>query len=146
MQYFEHNIVHMYMSNHTSCLTLVCNLYVYSYIHFHVHFTCRHQPCDTNVNAALHFFICLIGKLTNIYNHYIDVLKMSITVLLFTLSNAKQIGTLEEGRILDTLGKCEQALKEWVVKGDVIGGSFFGGGRKDTLELRVTLRKLFLNI
>ena len=98
------------------------------------------------MNAALRFFICLTGKLTNAYSPYIDVLKMSITVLLFTLSKVKQIGTLEEGHISDTLGKCEQALKDWVVKADVIGGSFFGGGRRGPLELQVILKKLFLNV
>ena len=66
--------------------------------------------------------------------YYLNVLKMSITVLLFALTKVKP---LERNGIFQ---RCEQTLKDWVAKTEVIGGSGFGASlaQKGDRELKVS--------
>lgn len=91
------------------------------------------------MDTALLLFIHLIPKLKN-YSASLDLLKMSLTVLLFSLAKVKPYVTqkkVEERKITDTLGICQQHLQQWVIKEDIIGGSFFGGSHKGGAELEV---------
>ena len=68
---------------------------------------------------------------------------MSLTVLLFSLAKVKPYVTqmkVEEKKISDTFGICQLHLRQWVIKEDIIGGSFFGGGRNGGAELKVHTR------
>ena len=72
----------------------------------------------------------LFAKLNKSYQQYVQLLKMSITILLFSLANMKQLlvqQKVEESKISETLAHCKKLLKEWIVQREVIGGSFFGG-------------------
>ena len=63
-------------------------------------------------------------------DRYVNLLKVSITVLLFALAKVKPLVTqnkVEKGKITDTFGRCQTAMKDWLANSDVIGGSFFGG-------------------
>ena len=61
---------------------------------------------------------------------------MVMTVLLFSLVKFThgKMGKCEVDKIFSV---CEQCLHDWVVKGSVIGGSFFGGSKKGREELKV---------
>ena len=110
---------------------LNCNI-AYCFIHIH--------RCLPAVTAALHLVTRLFGVLTKSYDHYVNVLIMSVSVVLFSLAKVKPLVAqrrLEEGEISEVFARCEQILKDWVVKSDVIGGSNFGGYRKGSEELEV---------
>ena len=70
-------------------------------------------------------FSSLVPKCTAYYNRdrHLDVIKVSITVLLYGLSKLKP--PAREDKFIDVFSECEKALKDVAVK--VIGGSFFGG-------------------
>lgn len=106
------------------------------YVYIHV-YTCRCQPCVACVDAALLLFTHLIQELKY---RGIDVLKILLTVLLFSLAKVKSYVTqnkVQETKIRDTLGICQKKLQQWVIKEHIIGGSFFGGTRKGDAELQV---------
>ena len=82
-----------------------------------------------SVNAALLLFTRLTAKL-KIYNeHYFDVLLMSMTIILLSLSNLDQ--SLPDAKnkvnVEEELDKAAQSLELWVVHENVIGGPLFGG-------------------
>ena len=110
----------------TACMTLLqfkSDIYIYTY-------TYRFQLCVATMNAALRLFLCVIGRLTRTADYVIDVLKASIALLLFALEKVNPFVTqnrLEKRKITDIFKNCEQALREWVAKPEVIGASFFGG-------------------
>lgn len=104
------------------------------------HILCRCQVCVATMDAALHLFLNFIKKLARNFGHYIDVLKMIISVLLFALTKVKVYVTqrkVGEEKITNALGKCGAALKDWVINVNVIGGSSFGGNRKGDSEVKV---------
>ena len=71
----------------------------------------------------------------------INVLKISLTVILFCLAKIMPLVAqrkYEEHQITEYFKKCEQTLKDWVVKPAVIGGSSFGSSSKGPkTELKV---------
>ena len=95
-----------------------------------------HMPCASNViitsthsymnrlvsvatvDGALLLFLSLVEMCTD---RFLDLLKMSMTLLLLTLSKLKS----GEHKVITAFGKCEQALNTMAVK--LIGGPFFGG-------------------
>lgn len=103
-------------------------------------FLCRYQLCVAIMDAALHLFLNFIKKLARNFGHFIDVLKMTVSVLLFALAKVKvyvaqrKVG---EEKITNALGMCQVALKDWVINGNVIGGSIFGGNKRGDSEVKV---------
>ena len=92
------------------------------------------------MDAALHLFLNFIKKLARNFGHFIDVLKMALSVLLFSLAKVKVYVAqrkVEEERITNALGMCQAALKDWVINVNVIGGSIFGGNKKGDIEVKV---------
>ena len=87
----------------------------------------RFRPCVATVDAALFFLLYVVGKLAGLSNDYVNLLKMSITVLLIALAKLRPFVTQSKSKITETYGKCESALMTWIANISVIGGSFFGG-------------------
>ena len=71
--------------------------------------------------------LSVVGKLAGLSNDYVNLLKMSITVLLIALAKLTPFVTQSKSKIIETYGKCESALMAWIANTSVIGGSFFGG-------------------
>lgn len=82
------------------------------------------------MNAAKGVVKQLFSVLTERGDHHLEVLKMSVSVLLYSLcklNNLVDQNKLESRVIIDAFGMCEVALQDWVKQPNVIGGSFFGG-------------------
>lgn len=79
--------------------------------------------CIWTMNDAKYLVKLLLSQLNKDNNH-IDIIKLSISLLLYTLSKMETL--IAQNMINDTLGMCEVALLDWVKHGDVIGGRFFG--------------------
>jgi hypothetical protein len=102
------------------------------------------EECTTSFDGALILVMSLFRKQTNIhhYIHYLDVLKMAIRALLISLGKVKPLviqKKLEESKIFEVFGRCQQSLHDWIVRRDVIGGSSFGGGgaKKGPQEIKL---------
>ena len=87
----------------------------------------RFRPCVATVDAALLLLLSVVGKLAGFSDDYVNLLKMSITVLLFALAKLTPFVTQSKSKITETYGKCESALMAWIANISVIGGLFFGG-------------------
>ena len=75
-----------------------------------------------------------VGMLKNLFpkslQHHLEVLKASVSVLLYTLCKIDILvdqNVLESGEITDAFGMCQVDLRDWVKQNGVIGGAFFGG-------------------
>ena len=112
-----------YVTLHTVYTHTVCMLYI----------ICR---CEATANASLNLMTFLFTKLKKVYKRYVKVLKMSISVVLFTLVKLNQRQVAKD-KVSEAFRLCEQSLREWIVLGDVVGGSFFGGTSKAKTEIEV---------
>ena len=82
------------------------------------------------MNAAMYLVGCLFSKLTSKVDHHLDILKMSITTLLYALCHLKYLACEMKTNITmitDVFQKCQLVLQTWVQDVNVIGGYFFGG-------------------
>ena len=81
------------------------------------------------MSAVQCLVVNLFGVLTEIrYSHFIDVLKMSLTVFLFCMAKVRPLVAqrkLEEDKITEAFGRCEQMMKDWIVHkcGSALGAS-----------------------
>ncbi|CAI8017474.1 hypothetical protein GBAR_LOCUS10602 [Geodia barretti] len=81
-----------------------------------------------------HLFSNLPGKL----DFQLDVLKWSITILLYSLCHVEDLIANQEVVEVEVIGQafqwCQLSLKSWIESTNVIGGSVFGGksGRNST--------------
>ena len=107
------------------------------------------------VTAALLLYRELTAKLKSRTPHHVDVLKASISLILFSVALLK---VLFSGEVADEIVVAFASLKDtlwnWIVHPDVIGGSVFGGAlpsnlssmgkwmRKEELELWQSLLTL----
>ena len=81
-----------------------------------------------SLNAALLLFARLTAKLTNYTQQFLEVLMLSLTIMLFSLSKFDQSAPDENKDVVkDVLEKATLMLKDWITNKDVIGGSLFGG-------------------
>lgn len=81
-----------------------------------------------SLNAALLLFARLTAKLTHYNQHFLEVLMLSLTIMLFSLSKFDQSSPDENKDIVkNVLNKAIVVLKDWITNQDVIGGSLFGG-------------------
>ena len=80
------------------------------------------------VTAALLLYRELTAKLKSRTPHHVDVLKASISLILFSVALLK---VLFSGEVADEIVVAFASLKDtlwnWIVHPDVIGGSVFGG-------------------
>ena len=86
------------------------------------------------MNEAKHLVKVLFSKLT-IIEHQVEVIKMSITLLLYALCKMDCLGTQSESDILDIFGMCEVALEGWIKRREVMGGRYFGYKTQDRMTL-----------
>jgi hypothetical protein len=82
---------------------------------------------DAAVGLVWHLFSNLPGKL----DFQLDVLKLSITVLLYSLCHVEDLIANQEVVEVKVIGEafqwCQLSLKRWIESTNVIGGSVFGG-------------------
>ena len=98
----------------------------------YTHTVCMLYRCEATANASLNLMTFLFTKLKKHYIHYVKVLKMSISVVLFTLVKLNQRQVAMD-KVSEAFRRCEQSLREWIV----VGGSFFGGASKAKTEIEV---------
>lgn len=112
--------------------------YSCTYIHFKITtFVFRPPPIVASVDAALLLFTRLSAKLTEYFEHYLEVLVMSMTIILSSLSKySLSLPDANNDKIKETLDKTGETLREWIINKDVIGGSLFGGSVKDGYPMR----------
>ena len=79
------------------------------------------------VEVSLKLFLFFAKKLTSHSDHFLNLLKASVSVFLFSLSNVKAFGKLDETEISERSTLCQEALSDWIANKGVIGGSLFGG-------------------
>ena len=89
------------------------------------------------MNAAVMLYRCLSNKLKTCATHCVDVLKTSISLILFAVAQLKAFCPSDERHQKDEA--IEQAfsflngiLSGWIVDRAVIGGSLFGGSLSAT--------------
>lgn len=87
------------------------------------------QHCISMVTATLMLYRQLTVVLRSCTPHYVDVLKASISLILFAVAQLKTLCPNEEADkiIKEAFARMKGTLGEWVVDREVIGGSFFGG-------------------
>ena len=85
---------------------------------------CRTSYTTATVNAAIALVKHLFSNLTTRLDFQVNILKLSVTILLYSLCleemNVEAIAT-------EYLNKYQSSLQDWVNNASVIGGSFFGG-------------------
>lgn len=97
----------------------------------------RPQPIVASVDASLLLFTRLTAKLTEYNEHYLDILLMSLTIILSSLSKYVQsVLDADKSKVKEVMDKTAQTLRKWIIKKDVIGGSLFGGSIKDGHPMR----------
>lgn len=82
------------------------------------------------VCAAINFVWHLFSNLTGRLPFQVDLLKLSITILFYSLYPVENLISkheVEDIILSDTFQQCQLALQEWVANVNVIGGSLFGG-------------------
>lgn len=102
----------------------------------------RPQAIVATVDAALLLFVRLTAKLTKDNEHNFEVLMMSLTIVLLSLSKFEQNShaNKDTNKVMEVLEMAAHAFMEWIVHKDVIGGSQFGGKAADYLcELQVCM-------
>ena len=86
----------------------------------------RKEDCVATVNAAIFLMKRLFSEL-NVQEFQIEVLKLAVTVLLYSLCKMDILvarNELDETQLTNAFGVCELALQEWVKRS--IGGIYFG--------------------
>ena len=77
------------------------------------------------VKASRLLYNLLSAKLKGSYDHYVDVLKDSISLMLFSIA---QLNSSEERIIVKAaFDGLDATLWKWITDPTVIGGSWFGG-------------------
>ena len=97
----------------------------------------RKQHCVATVNAAKLLMKSLFFEL-NIQEYQINVLKLVITVLLYSLCKMDILvarSELDEKGSTEALGVCELALQEWLKREHVVGGIYFGKSVQNPTKL-----------
>ena len=80
------------------------------------------------VHAALLLYRKLTVMLKSCIPHYVDVLKASISLILFAVAQLKICPSDEKDEIIkEAFARLKGTLWEWIVDSKVIGGSVFGG-------------------
>ena len=82
------------------------------------------------VYAAINFVWHLFSNLTGRVPFQVDLLKLSITILFYSLYPVENLiakHEVEDIILSDTFQQCQLALQKWVANVNVIGGSLFGG-------------------
>ena len=78
----------------------------------------------------VHAALLLYGKLTVMLKsctpHYVDVLKASISLILFAVAQLKALCPSDEN-VKRAFASLKGTLWNWIVNREVIGGSVFGG-------------------
>ena len=106
------------------------------------------------MNAALLLYQRLTVMLKSCTQHYVEVLKTSISLILFAVAQLKMCPSDEKDKIIKVaFARLKGILWEWIVDRKVIGGSMFGGslpshyfsgGWKAKEELEVMLNACFI--
>lgn len=80
------------------------------------------------VKASLLLYNLLSAKLSRSYDYYVDLLKDSISLMLFSIAQLNSISPPDEkdDTIQRTFDGLQTTLWKWIVHPDVIGGSVFG--------------------
>ena len=100
-------------------------------IHFNIA-TFIIRPIVASVDASLLLFTRLSAKLTSYKENYLNVLMMSLTIILLSLSKyVMSVPDADKDKVKEVLEKAAETLKEWIIHRDVIGGSIFGGSVND---------------
>ena len=109
----------------------------------------RLKIATSMVKASLLLYNLLSAKLSRNYDYYVDLLKDSISLMLFSIAQLNFICPPDERKekddtIQSTFDGLQTTLWKWIVHSDVIGGSVFGGGRiftnsKREEELKVVI-------
>jgi len=84
------------------------------------------------VNASQLLYNLLSAKLKRPYDYYVDVLKDSISLMLFSIAQLNSVCPSEERSERDDIVKAafdglQTTVGRWIADSDVIGGSLFGG-------------------
>ena len=80
------------------------------------------------INAALLLYRRLTIRLKSRSPHYVEVLKASISLILFAVAQLKIYPSDEKEEIVEeSLARLKGILWEWIVEREVIGGFMFGG-------------------
>ena len=122
------------------CLVFMCLItHVYGPLNINVciyHY--RKEDCVATVNAAILLIKRLFSEL-NVQEFELEVLKLALTVLLYSLCKMDILvsrNELNETQLTDVFGVCELALQEWVKRSKVVGGIYFGkSAQKATILL-----------
>ena len=96
------------------------------------------------INAAILLFTRRFSQMTVKQEHYVMILKYFIRMFISALCVVQNIviqSQLDESAITDAFKKWESSLKNWIVHPNVVGGSFFGGSKKTTKELEVSMHR-----
>ena len=83
-------------------------------------------------------------KLINASNNAITLIKSIISLVLYIVHKTRMLEDQNENctsLVKNIKGKVKMMLKEWIVLGDVIGGSFFGFSVKYSGSIPIELRK-----
>lgn len=82
----------------------------------------------STVNAALLLYRRLTTILKSCSQHYVAVLKASLSLILFAVAQLKICPSEEKDEIIkEAFARLKGILWEWIVDRKVIGGSVFGG-------------------
>ena len=80
------------------------------------------------VNAALLLYRRLTIMLNGRFQHYVEVLKASLSLILFAVAHLKICPNEEKDEISkEAFARLKGILWDWIVDRKVIGGSVFGG-------------------
>ena len=81
------------------------------------------------VKASQLLYDLFSAKLKRPLNHYVDVLKDSISLILFSIAHLNPVCPSEErsGIAKTAFNMLQTTLWKWITDPDVIGGSLFGG-------------------
>ena len=88
----------------------------------------RLKSTTSMVKASLLLYNLLSAKLSRNYDYYVDLLKDSISLMLFSIAQLNSISPPDEkdDTIQRTFDGLQTTLWKWIVHPDVIGGSVFG--------------------
>ena len=82
----------------------------------------------STMNVALLLYQRLTIMLKSCTPHYVEVLKTSISLILFAVAQLSRCSSDEKDEIIkEAFAHLKGTLREWIVDRKVIGGSVFGG-------------------
>ena len=95
--------------------------------------------------AAFELMWHLFSNLTGRQSFQVDLLKLSISILLYSLCHLEDLiaKQLVEANIMNQIfQRCHRTLENWITSTNVIGGSFFGGKVSSHGELALSSMEL----